>query len=363
MHCKIRFALHHTQGGGTTRVDIPDPKDLYSPDGASHGDPNEPKKWRGPWLAITEPDDMLQYIRDANIKQYHQAYDTPFATDPLFSLFGPDGTTPVAQEFLQGRRLPHELFSQLNPETQRILDAYQLPAKNKYAKEAVITPEMFISCYKNADEKTSSSVPSERHIGKYKAVLDSPSLVQMYTRMMNLPYLHGFTLERWRKCVNVVLPKDEGEFKIHRFRIIRLVETDFNQSLGMLLARPLGHFMEDTNEYPDMQYGSRDGQMTLSAVLNNVLTFDIVRLTKSVMATEENDAVGCYDRIVQQMVSLYLQRMGVALAVITCVCRTFDETKHYIKTAHGLSKSCYESTKSVPLFGAGQGTTVGPFFW
>ena len=363
MHCKIRNALHRTRGGGTTRVDIPDPNDLYSPDGTPHGDPSDPKNWRGAWQSITEPEDMLKYIREANIKQYHQAHDTPFAMDPLFSLFGPDGTTLYAQEFLQGKKLPEEVYSQLSLETQSILEAYQIPARNQYVKEALITPEMFISCYKNADEKTSSSVLSERHIGKYKAVLDSPSLVQMYSRMMNLPFIHGFTFERWRKCVDVVLPKDEGEFKIHRFRIIRLVETDFNQSLGMLLARPLGHFLEDTNEYPDMQYGSRDGQMTISAVLNKVLTFDIVRLTKTVMATEENDAVGCYDRIVQQMVSLHLQRMGLALAVIICVCRTFDETKHYIRTAHGLSTTYYESTTSVPLFGAGQGTTVGPFFW
>ena len=86
-------------------------------------------------------------------------------------------------------------------------------------------------------------------------------------------------------------------------------------------------------------------------------------MQKIIMATEENDAIGCYDRVMQQKVSLFLQRMGVALAAIMCVCRTFDETKHYIRTAHGLSKNYYEGTKEVPLFGAGQGTTVGPFFW
>ena len=48
---------------------------------------------------------------------------------------------------------------------------------------------------------------------------------------------------------------------------------------------------------------------------------------------------------------------------MTCVCRTFNETKHYVKTAYGLSSSTYEGTEKVPLFGAGQGTTGGPFFW
>jgi len=328
MHSKIRTTLKRQQGGGTTRVDVPDTTNLCSPDGKTYGDPNNPKNWSGPWLAISEPEEMLDYIIEANIKQYHQAHDTPFAQEPLSSLFGPDGTTQFAQDFIKGTQMPDDIFSQLQPETQRILQAYQLPATNKYTKEAVITPSKFISCYKKASEKTSSSIISGRHIGKYKAVLDHPSLVHMYSSMMTIPYKHGFTFQRWRDVVDVVLPKDEGEYKIHRFRIIRLVESDFNQSLGMLFARPMGHFLEDTNEYPEMQYGSRDGQMTISAVLNKVITFDIVRMMKIMMATEENDAVGCYDRVMQQKVSLYLQRMGVALAAIICVCRTFDETRH-----------------------------------
>ena len=86
-------------------------------------------------------------------------------------------------------------------------------------------------------------------------------------------------------------------------------------------------------------------------------------MLKLTMATEENDAIGCYDRIMPQNVSLYLLRLGVAIAAMTCVCRTFNETRHYVKTAYGLSSSTYEGTEKVPLFGAGQGTTGGPFFW
>ena len=112
-----------------------------------------------------------------------------------------------------------------------------------------------------------------------------------------------------------------------------------------------------------MQYGSRDGQISISAVFNKVLTFDLARMLRHVMATEENDAIGCYDRIMQQLVALYLMRMGIAIAAITCVCRTFDEAKHYVKTAHGIAKETYTGTKEVPLYGAGQGTTGGPFFW
>ena len=117
---------------------------------------------------------MLKVITEANIKQCHQAHETPFAQEPLFSLFGPDGMTPFAQEFIKGRKIPEAIFAQMKLETQRILEAYQIPVASKYSKTMEITSSMFISCYKNVNEKTSSSIPSSRHVGKYKAALDYP---------------------------------------------------------------------------------------------------------------------------------------------------------------------------------------------
>jgi len=112
-----------------------------------------------------------------------------------------------------------------------------------------------------------------------------------------------------------------------------------------------------------MQFGSRDGQMSVSAVLNKQLTFDIARLQRLSMTTVEFDAIGCYDCIVQVILSLYLQRLGVSIMAITAVCRAFDEAIHYVKTAYGISSATYTATPETPLYGAGQGTTVGPFFW
>lgn len=212
------------------------------------------------------------------------------------------------------------------------------------------------------DEKTSSSA-SLRHIGHHKASLEDMTLVLMHATMMSMAYKYGFSFDRWKTVVDVMLPKEEGLVYWHCMRIIRLCETDFNQSLAITFARPMGHFLEDNAVYPEMQYGSRDGQMCISAVLNKVLTFDIVRLQRCLMAVEEKDAVGCYDRVIQVLPSLYLQHMGVSEEAITAVCRTFDETRHLVKTSYGTSTKTYEGTSSTPLYGAGQGTTVGPFFW
>ena len=362
MHMKIRSALNRTQGGGLSRIDIPDSSILFSSEGQSLGDPNDPKTWKGSWLTVTDPERLEDEIIKMNVKQYHQAIDTPFGQEPLATLFGPDGTTDFVRELLQGKPLTHELKSQLTEATVKFLEVLQRPAPQLYRKRAEITPAQYTSSYKRLNESISSSV-SGMHLGHWKAALESPSLVQMYATKMSLPYIHGFDPERWKLVVDVCLPKDEGKYYSHRMRIIRLVESDFNQSLGMIFARPMGHFMEDTNAYPEMQFGSRDGQMSISAVLNKILTYDIARMERRVLAIEENDAIGCYDRIHQAPVSAFLQQMGVSVASLHCVCRTFDEAEHFIKTSYGLSKRTYRGSKEVPLFGAGQGTTGGPFFW
>jgi len=69
-----------------------------------------------------------------------------------------------------------------------------------------------------------------------------PELVEMYSIAMSLPYTKMFVPQRWKLLVDVMLPKDEGSFYCHRMRIIRLCESDFNQSLGIIFARPMGHF-------------------------------------------------------------------------------------------------------------------------
>jgi hypothetical protein len=70
-----------------------------------------------------------------------------------------------------------------------------------------VTSEEFIQAYKNIKESTSSS-PSGRHVGHYKAILDDPTLVNLHSVMMTLPFQHGFIPDHWSKVTDIMLRKD-----------------------------------------------------------------------------------------------------------------------------------------------------------
>ena len=112
-----------------------------------------------------------------------------------------------------------------------------------------------------------------------------------------------------------------------------------------------------------MQFGSRPGKQCQSAVLSKVLSHDIVRLTRNTAAFIENDAVGCYDRLVNNLLLMLLEKLGLPLSVPQCLGSIWDSTIHLIKTIYGTSEITYCSTPDTPLFGPGQGSTCGPLFW
>jgi hypothetical protein len=324
----------------------------------------DPKTWSGPWQILTAPEEIAQEVCKANANQYHQAHDTPFALEPLSSYIGIAATGTGANEILQGNLPPEAITATLLPETQAILKAIQdIPTQPlSLSQSTSITKEKFQALYKHLHEKTSSS-PSGRHVGHYKAIATFEDLSEVWAAMMHIPHLAGFSPRRWQKVVDVMLEKSPGNSKLHRLRIIALQESDFNQSNRLAVGRLVMHHLEDTMRIPKMQHGSRPAKLCISAVLNKQLQFEIRRYQKKPIAYIENDATGCYDRIVNPLVLLFLRKLGIPDNIVKSVSATWEGTAHHIKTIFGVSETNYKNSIDYFLFGPGQGSTIGPLLW
>jgi hypothetical protein len=181
--------------------------------------------------------------------------------------------------------------------------------------------------------------------------------------MMSIPLTAGISPSRWRQIIDVMLEKKPGDHRIHRLRIVALQESDFNQSNRQTIGRPLQSLMETINLAPDMQHGSRALKLCHSAVLNKQLTFEIHKYTKQHIVYIENDAVGCYDRIMNPLILLFLRILGLSPSAVASLAATWESTYHRIRTLYGISKEVYSNTLDQPLYGPGQGSTIGSFLW
>jgi hypothetical protein len=213
----------HANSGSLSRVDVPTPM-IRNPTSLV-----DPKTWKGPWISITDPSEIACYVCAINTKQYNQAKDTPFASGYLARTIGMNLEGPASQQILNGT---FELNPSVNllPETKRIIEFLGKPPQEGCTTFPLsITPKEFQSNYNIVKERTSSSV-SSCHVGHYKAAAKDDTLSLLHSLMMSLPYIIGFSPERWWHAVDVMLEKEPGNPKIHHLQIITLIESDYNQS-------------------------------------------------------------------------------------------------------------------------------------
>ena len=78
-----------------------------------------------------------------------------------------------------------------------------------------LTVEDYIQIFSKWAEKNTTS-PSGRHLGHYKAILQTPELITYHCIMSSLPLHYGFAPERWTKAIQIMLEKKPGQPLINR---------------------------------------------------------------------------------------------------------------------------------------------------
>jgi hypothetical protein len=93
----------------------------------------------------------------------------------------------------------------------------------------------------------------------------------------------------------------------------------------------------------------------MTPVLNKFLTIQILIQKKVEGIVFDNDAKGCYDRIVSGISLACLKRIGYSRNSVRMLGLLWAQLEHHIATGYGVSDKNYSSTLEKLLYGIGQG--------
>ena len=207
---------------------------------------------------IDNPSEVEDVIIRRNIEHFGQSEGTPFTKGKIIEECGYRGVSKQSENLITGKDMEYMLES-LGTGEQDILrtlnDGNNLPTIN-----ADLYLQVFMNGFRKWREATSTS-PSGRHLGHYKAILKAELPENNYDseqeasatknkRKIKNPLgikifevLHhitmaavrpGETLNRWKFVHSSMLEKDTGKPFLHRLRVIHIYEADYNLVLKLL---------------------------------------------------------------------------------------------------------------------------------
>ena len=292
-----------------------------------------------------------------------QSNTTPCMISPLKERIGLCGTGDLVEDLLEEEDI---YLDGVDKSTLEVLKYLKL--KSGIFKDYRPVPLGVDECQQGwykAKERTSSASKFGTHFGHWKVGYLDDDIATVHTRFANIPFMTGYSPQRWQHGINSLIPKEKGNYRINRLRTILLYEADYNFN-NKVLGRRMMSTAEKLSILAPEQYGSRKRMTAILCALNKRLMFDLLRQTKRPAGICSCDLHSCYDRIVHSFASIAMQRAGAPSAAIESMFSTIQKLKHTVRTCHGDSEQNFggEDWREInPLHGVGQGNGAGPAIW
>jgi len=329
-------------------------------------------------VTVVNPDGTVSTLTDGpsveaalvsrNTNHFNQAHGTPITL--LIPELGWHGTSARADDILNGN--PPDI------EHEALLDLLHLlrlpeniPSISSHFSASDIKARF--RCWK---ERTTTS-PSGRNLSLYKIMdHDRADLEDMPTQhhpseiffsvianILNISFQHGIILPRWRTVTTVMIPKIPGNNSINKLRAIHIYESDINLALGLVLGKRLMSNAEKHDLLNPEQWGSRKGRCSEDTLFLKSITYAISTLTRTNLATFDNDAKSCYDRIVMLLAMLVARTMGAPKEACFMEAELMRTLQYQVQTQLGISNHHYGNATESPMYGSGQGSIPSPPIW
>jgi hypothetical protein len=330
----------------------------------------------GTTIRIDTAEEMNRALVERNIKHFSQADGTPFTREELQTILGRYATSIDSERILRGI---YDIDSiDTTDATKCILKSLKKEKETEDISDEISAMDL-IKGYLKWGEGTSTS-PSGVHLGHDKAILQrrktqdeeatKQNKLPLYLRIFNIKaqiiqwaitYKHVY--KRWQTVVNAMLEKIPGKPLLNKLRVIHLIESDLNITIGILWGRRLVRKGEQMEIFNDGQSGSRPDRGTQELLIQKHLTYSIWRMAQMNGASFDNDAKSCFDRIVMTLASLGSQQIGMTKRACELFLETLHQMKYHIKTGAGISDEYYTTSTDTTIHGPGQGGRGSPSVW
>ena len=361
VHKSLGAIVKPTQFNPLTTIKVPrfSDDDFVSAPGNVHSVLRNPDNREIVWDTIIKRGELEDHLLQYNRESFRAAAaSTCGGKGVIFDALTFNSLSPAATEFLEGIVPPEWHGGDLA--LKEFLASFCVPesVREQDPIDTTISTDDVIKGFKLWSEGTSTS-PSRRHLGHYKALIQDPQLLQCLTWFLQLLTTRGIAISRWCNATNVLIEKDAGRPNINRLRIVHLFEADYNFVLKLQWGHRLIRRADKLGLLNDGQYGSRPGRTAIEPVMLLQLTTDLCHILKHNLARFDNNASACYDRIIVALGMLAARRCRMPDSAVRTHADVLRLMKYTVKTVYGIS----EGTVFEPLFGTGQGSGASPSIW
>ncbi|KAI2505799.1 hypothetical protein MHU86_8661 [Fragilaria crotonensis] len=168
------------------------------------------------WDTILDKDTIESNLLRYNRNSFRAAAASPCGHGIIHSGLSFNSLSKDSAALLYGTIPPH--WHGQDDILREFLTSFALPdvVKENKAISININEDDVSYGFKKWKETTSTS-PSGRHLGHYKALIRDPILLKCFTQFMHITVNGGLTLRRWCNAVNILIEKDPGQQKSHAY--------------------------------------------------------------------------------------------------------------------------------------------------
>ena len=182
------------------------------------------------------------------------------------------------------------------------------------------------------------------------------SILQVHNTTLNASVTSGIPLNRWIIAEVMMIQEEPNNPKINKLRVLHKLEAGYNLVLKYHWPHQTTHYAEKNNLLGENQWGTRPRRSADTITLIDELINEIHRILYRSLATLQNDAAACFDRMIRNLSKLCSIFHYVPDSVCRLQANALNRMQYKIRTIHGTSSKTYSNSTEIHIHNQGQGT-------